>query len=131
MQTSGVENNVRVSYFQWDFAKHGGTIGAITVYGDGIPANGWIIDAKVRVNTGLVGSGASMAIMAVGAGDVLAATAITSLTLNDVLQGVPDMATVAHSIVLGSAINSLTFTPSAANITAGKITVALMWVLSA
>ena len=129
--TSGLENNLRVSYFQYDFAKHGGAVGAISVQGDGIPANAWIMDAKVRVNTAVVGTNSTVAIMAVGAGDVLAATAEASLTLNALIQGVPDMATVAHQFVLASAINALTFTVAAANLTAGKITVAVIWCLSA
>lgn len=131
MQTSGLENNLRVSYFQYDFAKHGGAVGAITVYGDGIPANAWIVDAKIRVNTAVVGTTSTLAIQAATSEDILAATAEASLTLNAKIQGVPDMATVGDQIVLASAINSLTFTVGTAALTAGKVTVALMWILSA
>lgn len=131
MQTSGLENNLRVSYFQYDFAKHGGAAGDITVYGDGIPKGGWIVDAKILVNTAVVGTTSTLAIKAASANDILAATAEASLTLNAKLQGVPDMATVADQIILAAAINSLTFTVGTNDLTAGKVTVALMWILSA
>ena len=129
MQTSGVENNKRVSYFQYDFAKHGGAVSAITVTGDGIPSGAVITDGMIHVNTACVGSGASVAIMAVGANDILSALAITSLTLNDLVSCVPK-STQATWIRLTAALNSLTFTISAAALTAGKITVALEWVLA-
>ena len=131
MQTSGLENNLRVSYFQYDFDKHGGAAGDIVVYGDGVPANGWIRDAAIRVNKAVVGATSTLAIKAVSSEDILAATAEASLTLNAKIQGVPDMATIADSIVLSSAINSLTFTVGTADLTAGKVTVALLWSLSA
>jgi len=132
MQTSGLENNLRVSYFQYDFAKHGGAVGAITVYGDGIPANAVICGGLIHVNAAVTSSGlATVAIAAVGAGDILGATAKASLTLNALIAAVPDFATVGDMIRLTAAINSLTFTVGTEALTAGKITAALFWVLSA
>lgn len=132
MQTSGLENNLRVSYFQYDFAKHGGATGDITVYGDGIPANAIICGGVIRVNAAVTSGGlATVAIKAATAEDILAATAKASLTLNALLATVPDFATVGDMVTLASAINSLTFTVGTDALTAGKITVALFWVLSA
>jgi len=131
MQTSGLENNLRVSYFQYDFAKHGGATGAITVYGDGIPANAIICGGVIRVNTAVVGTTSTLAIKAASSEDILAATAEASLTLNALLAVVPDFATVGDMITLASAINSLTFTVGTNDLTAGKVTVALFWILSA
>ena len=131
MQTSGLENNLRVSYFQYDFAKHGGATGAITVYGDGIPANAIICGGVIRVNTAVVGTTSTLAIQAASSEDILAATAEASLTLNARIAVVPDFATVGDMITLSSAINSLTFTVGTNDLTAGKVTVILFWVLSA
>jgi len=131
MQTSGLENNLRVSYYQYDFAKHGGATGAITVYGDGIPANAVICGGFARVNTAVVGTTSTLAIQAASSEDILAATAEASLTLNALLAVVPDFATVGDMIILASAINSLTFTVGTNDLTAGKVTVALFWALSA
>lgn len=131
MQLSGVENNLRTSYFQYDFAKHGGVTGNIVVTGDGIPAGAIIMNGVIRINTAVVGESSTVAIQAVQANDILAATAEASLTLNALLIAVPDFATVAHMITLAAAINSLTFVVGTADLTAGKVTVALQWCLSA
>lgn len=131
MQTSGVENNMRASYFQYDFSKHGGATGAITVYGDGIPANAVICGGYIRVNTAVVGDTSTLAIQAASSEDILAATAEASLTLNALVAVVPDFATVGEMITLSSAINALTFTVGTNDLTAGKVTVALFWGLSA
>ncbi len=131
MDTSGLENNARIAYFKYDFSKHGGKVGDIVVYGDGIPANGWIRNASIRVNAAVVGNTSTLAIKAVSSADILAATAESSLTKDAKVQGVPDFATVANSIVLASAINSLTFTVGTADLTAGQVTVVVDWCLSA
>ena len=131
MRTSGLENNLRTSYFQYDFARHGGVVGAITVTGDGIPSGAIICNGLVHVNTAVVGTTSTVAIMAVNAADVLAATAEASLTINALIVTVPDFATAAHYIRLTAAINSLTFTVATGALTAGKITVGLNWMLGA
>lgn len=129
MQTSGVENNVRVSYFQYDFAKHGGATGAITVTGDGIPSGAIITDGMIHVNTAVTSAGsATVAIEALTTADLLAATAKASLTLNALVSAIPK-STAATWIRATSAINSLDFTVAVAALTAGKITVALTWCL--
>jgi hypothetical protein len=124
MLRSGNAPTKKVAKFVYDYAKHGGAIGDVSVQGNGIPADAIIIDGLVDVETGLVGSGAIVAVKAKSADDVLAATAITSLALNDLLDTVPD-GSAANAIRLTSAINELTLTISDAALTAGKISVAL------
>lgn len=131
MKTSPLENNVRQACFQYDFAQHGGAVEAITVYGDNIPADAIILDGIIRVNTAVTSDGsATVAIMAQGANDILAATGKASLTLNALLDTVP-LGTAATAIRLTAAISSLTFTVGTAALLTGKITVALRWMRSA
>lgn len=126
MRTSPLESCCRQASFQYDFARHGGAIGAIVVAGDNIPAGAIILDGIIRVNTAPVGTSATVAIMALSAGDILAATAITSMTLNALLNVVP-VGTAATAIRVTSAITGLTFTVATTALTAGKITVSLRW----
>jgi hypothetical protein len=127
MRTSPLESNCRQASFQYDFTRHGGAVGAITVPGDNIPADAIILDGIIRVNTAVTSSGlATVAIMAQGAADILAATAKASLTLNALLNTVP-VGTAATAIRLTAAITGLTFTVGTEALTAGKITVSLRW----
>ena len=131
MKTSPLDNNCRQACFQYDFAQHGGAVGAITVYGDNIPADAIILDGIIRVNTAVTSSGlATVAIGAVAADDILAATAKASLTLNALLDTVP-VTTAATAIRVATAISSLTFTVAEAALLTGKITVSLRWMRSA
>jgi len=128
METSPLENNCRQACFTYDFAKHGGAVSAITVYGDNIPKDAIILDGIIRVNTAGVGATATVAIMAQAANDIATAIAVASLTLNAKLDVVP-VGTAATCILLTAAIKSLTFTIATAALTAGKITVSLRWML--
>lgn len=124
MQNSGLAPCKRVSIAQYDFATDGGAIGAITVPCHGIPAGAIITSGMVYVDTAPVGVGASVAIHVLTAEDLLAATAITSLTLAAMLDIVP-VGTAATAILATANITQVTFTISAAALTAGKITVQL------
>ncbi len=125
----GLESKKGVAYFEYDFAKHGGAVGDITVYGDGIPKgaviNNGIIHAKAAITSG---TAATIAIKAIGSEDVLAAYTGASLTLN-ALKAVVPVGTAATSFRVTSSINSLTFTVASVALTAGKAVVALdYWV---
>jgi hypothetical protein len=129
METSPLENNCRQACFTYDFAKHGGAVGAITVYGDNIPKDAIILDGIIRVNTAVTATGsATVAIMAQGAGDILAALGKASFTLNAKLDVVP-LCTAATCILLTAAIKSLTFTVAVDALLTGKVTVSLRWML--
>jgi hypothetical protein len=130
MKTSPLENNCRQACFQYDFAQHGGAQGNITVVGDNIPVDAIILDGIIRVNTACTSGGsATVAIKAVGANDLLTATAVGSLTANALLDTVA-VGSAATAIRVSTAITALTFTVATADLTAGKITVALRWMRS-
>ena len=117
-------SNKKIAYFQYDFATHGGTAGAITVQGSKIPSGAIITSGMIHVNTAVVGTTSTLAIQALASEDILAATAEASLTLNAVLDTVPDQ-TAANAIRMTSTINSLTFTIGVNDLTAGKVTACL------
>lgn len=133
MENAGLESALNVAYFEYDYSKHGGAVGDITVYGDGIPSDAIIVGGMIRVKTAVTTGGdpltTTVAIKAVSSGDILAATAVNSLTLNALLDTVPDMS-AANAIRLAAAINSLTFTVATAALTAGKIVVAVYYIVT-
>lgn len=127
---NGLENNKRVSYFEYDFAKHGGVVGDIVVNGNGIPKGALILDGIVDVKDAVLSGGAAeLAITAESAGDILAATGKATLATDALLDTVPN-GTAANAVRVSSALNSLTFSPSVADLTAGRVVVALDWVLT-
>jgi len=115
-----------VAYFDYNFAKHGGAISAITVQGDAIPVGALIVGGAVHVRTACTSGGsATVAIGAVSATDLLAATAVASLSLNALLATVVVAQTANTWIRVATAITGLTFTVAVAALTAGRIIVAL------
>jgi hypothetical protein len=125
MLRSGIEPKKQVAKFVYDVEKHGGAIGAIAVQGNGLPSDAIIVGGMIHVETALTSDGAAtVAIGAVDTSDILAATDVASLTLNALLDTVPD-GTAANAIRLTDAINAITFTVGTADLTAGKISVAV------
>ena len=126
---NGLENKKQTAYFEYDFSKHGGEVGDIEVPGNGIPKGAVIHIGGIHVKTAVTsGDAATVAIKALTSADILAATGKASLALNDLLDTVPD-GTAANAIRVTSNITALTFTVAVADLTAGKIAVALdYWV---
>ena len=125
MIRKGLEPNKRVAYFEYDFAMDGGAVGDITLRGDRLPNDAVITSGMIHVNTAVTSGGsATVALKVLSAGDVLAATAKTSLTLNALLDTVP-VGTAATAVRTTSAGLGVTMTVAVAALTAGKITVAL------
>ncbi len=126
MQRSGLDNDVDVAYFQYDFSKQGGAVGDILVGGDSIPQNAVIRRGMIDVQTAATSGGlATIAVSAVNAADVLGATAVASFSLNAMLDVVP-VNTAATSIRAASAdIKQIKITVAVAALTAGVFTVAL------
>ncbi len=131
MQASGLESYKNVAYFEWDHDKHGGLIGDTPVGGDALPAGAVITGGMVYVKKGLAGSGAFMAVRALGVSDILAATEVANLTENALLAIAPVPQTAGTWIRLTANLTALVFTPSVAAITAGKIVVALEYFIPA
>ena len=123
MQEQGLGSRVMEFDFVYDFAKHGGAVSTITVGPKLIPAQTIITQGIIRVVTAPVGSGASVALHLLSSEDILAATAITSLTLDALLDTVP-VGTAATSLIC-TAATQLSVVISAAALTAGKIAVHL------
>lgn len=124
MLKSGLNPTKQVAKFIYDFSKYGGAQGNIVVQGHGIPAGALITGGLIDVEYNLAGAGASVAFKAQNAGDVLAATAITGMSMNALLDTVPNN-TAEQAIRLSGAINCLIFSISGADLTSGRIAVAL------
>jgi len=125
MQSVGLEINRKIAVFEFDFAKHGGAVGAIVVSGTPIPSGAIIKEGIIHVKTAVTSDGsATLQIKALTTDDILASTAKASLTLNALVATVP-VGTAATSIRATSNITSLTFTVGTAALTAGKVCVAL------
>lgn len=132
MQESGLSSAKKVAYFEYDFAKHGGAVGDITVEGDVVPADAVITGGGIHVKAAVTSGGAAtMAIKALSAADILAATAKASLSLNALIETVPVPQTGSTWIRTTSALTALTFSPAVAALTAGKVVVALEYFVTA
>ena len=130
MQENGLETRKGVAVFEYDFAKHGGAVGDITVDPKLLPKDAIITSGVLHVKTACTSGGAAtVAIKAVGTDDVLAAAAVATLTLNALLDVVP--VGTAATMIRCTAATQLTFTIATAALTAGKIAVALEYVVTA
>jgi hypothetical protein len=111
---------------QYNFANDGGADSLITLKNNvTLPINAVIVNCFFNSTTALVGSGASVAFgtsAGSSATSLLAATAITSFTLNAFVHGVPTPQTASTFVKL-TAAGQITMTPSAAVLTAGVIEV--------
>lgn len=126
--TSGVKALV----VEYDFAVQGGaTAGGKTLYpvngSEGsVPAGSVVTGGVIDVLTAFAGATATVAFALEGAGDILATTAITGLTLNAKLDVVPD--STGTTAVKTSAARSVVMTIATAALTAGKARVTLFYV---
>jgi hypothetical protein len=111
--------------FTYDFAKHGGAISTITVGPKLIPPQTIIVQCSIRTVTALVGTNATVAMHLLSSEDVLAATAITSMTLDDVLVGVPVPQTASTWIVT-TAHTQLSVVIATTALTAGKLDISFI-----
>jgi len=129
MQPSGLISYKGVALFEYSFAIHGGAVGAIAVSGDAIPIGavitGGLVDVPVAV---LGGAGATLAISAVGAGDIVVAAAIAGFGLNTLMAVVPVPQTANTWIRLAATLTAITFTPAVNPLTAGRVRVALEYI---
>ena len=128
MQNTELAGRVRQAAFEYDFALHGGAVGAITVGPKLLPAGALVFDGLIHVVTAVVGTTSTLAIHALSAEDILAATAEASLTLNS-LHDTVCVGTAATSFRC-TAATALTFTVAVNPLTAGKVRVYLRYFLS-
>lgn len=130
MDISGLEPSVKEFTFLYDFAKHGGAVSTITVGPKLIPPQTIITQGIVRVVTACTSAGsATVALHLLTAEDILAATAVASLTLDALIDTVP-VGTAATSLIC-TAHTQLSVVIATAALTAGKIAVTLQGYSSA
>jgi hypothetical protein len=110
----------------YDFAVHGGAISSIDL-GVGLPAGAVVIDGFMKVITVPVGSGASIGVMLVASGDVIAVAALSGAPWSTTgIKDVVPVGTAATMIGL-TATKQLLFVISAAALTAGKVEICLRY----
>lgn len=122
--------SLRVAKVLFDFAVDGGATGAIQPVGSvNLPANAMIVGATVDVIAAVTSLGSATVAIGTDAGSsatsILAATAKASLTLAALINGVPVFATPVKMSAPGNVI----FTVGTAALTAGKIEVAIYYVV--
>lgn len=123
----GIENALKIKRFEYDFNKEGGAVGDITLRGGKIPANAIVVWGNVWVEVAVVGTTSTVALKLQSAADVLAATAEASLSLNALLDTVPDFA--AANAIRCTADRSLVATVAVNPLTAGKLVVTLAFIM--
>lgn len=129
-----IHRGFKVAKGWYKFSRDGGAEGDITLKEvDGvtdckIPTGALITNCIIRVPVALTSGGsATIAVNTEDAADMLAATAVASWSLAAKLQGVPDFATIADS-VLTTAERTLTITVADAALTAGEAYVYVFYV---
>lgn len=126
MPQFGLEGGMKSWRFEYDFAKDGGAIGDITLRGAPISVGAVIIGGYVDVETALTSAdAATVALKVTGAADILAATAIASLSLGALLIAKPDFATVGDAVRVATSAKSAVATVADFALTAGKLHVHL------
>jgi hypothetical protein len=127
MVSSSLATRVGLAIFEYDFAVDAGAQGAIIIGANRIPAGSILLDGIIWIVTAPTSEGsATVAISALGANDLLTATAIASLTLNSFHDIVP--VCTAATVLRATASIGCTFTVATADLTAGKIAVAIRYV---
>ncbi len=131
MKGSGLSSNKKVAYYRYNFAKHDGAVGAISVPGDPIPAGAIICGGRIHVTEALTSGGsATIAIEALSTADLKAATAVATYALNAILATIP-VNTAASDIRVTANITALVFTVAVAALLTGKAVVALDYIVTA
>lgn len=124
MQNAPLEGRLGCARFEFDFALHGGAVGDITVGPKLLPKGAIVESGIIHVKTAFTSGGsATVAVKALSANDILAATAIASLTLNALVDVVPDGA--ATNMFRCTAATQLTVTIAVEALTAGKMAICL------
>ena len=120
MGRGGLINNKQVGYWDYDFARDAGAIGMVTMAGPNLPVGAIVDNGIVKVETAVTSAGApTVALHITAAQDVLAETLKGALTLNALIDAVPDAA--ASAVSVATAAKGVTLTIGVAVLTAGKI----------
>lgn len=128
--STGYAGRVKVAVAEYDFAKEGGAVGAITLRGDSLPSGAIVTDALLKVETVVTGgAGATVSIGIEGAADIRAAATLATAPALDATgakrsavldaDSAPVTLTANRSVVATVAVNALT---------AGKFKVFLFYI---
>lgn len=121
---------VRVARARYDFAVDGGAVGDITISAANIfPAGAYILSGFVEVDTAVTGAGASVAVNVEGAGDIVAAAAISGAPWSTTGRKSIVPAGTGATSVKTTAARSIVATVSAAVLTAGAFDVVLQYIV--
>ena len=127
MVQSSRASRVGLGLFEYDFSVSGGAQGAIVIGANRLPPGAIILDGIIHVVAACTSTGsATVAIHVASSEDLMAATAVASLTLNALLDVVP-VCTAASAIRLTAAAG-VTFTIATEDLTAGKIVCGLRYI---
>lgn len=116
-----LEGKLKEARWEYDFAKDGGAISAIALRGPKLPVGAIVLNAVLDVETAAVGAGASLAFHLSAANDIYSEAVVGTYTLDALLKGVPDIATVGDAVRVATAAKGVTLTITGAPLTAGKI----------
>ena len=127
MVASSQGTRVGMALFEYDFTVHAGAQGTIVVGTDRIPIGAIIMDGIIHVVTAVTsGAAGTVAIHIASSEDILAVTAKGTLSLDALLDIVPD-GTAANAIRL-TAAGSCSFVIGTADLTAGQIVVGVRYI---
>lgn len=122
--------SLKVARARWDFSVDGGAVGDIAIGSTGqIPAGAYIVGGYAQVDTAVTGGGsATLAIKVEGAGDIVAAAAVSGApwSTTGFKDIVPD--STGSTVVVTTAARTITATVGTAALTAGVVDVVLFYV---
>lgn len=125
------QSPVRVARARYDFAVDGGAVGDITISSAGlIPAGAYITGGLVEVDTAVTSGGSgTLAINVEGAGDIVAAAAVSGAPWSTTGRKSIVPAGTGATSVKTTAARSIVATVATAALTAGVVDVVLFYVV--
>lgn len=122
---------VRVARARYDFAADGGAVGDITISAASVlPAGAYILSGFVEVDTALTSGGsATVAVTVEGAGDIVAAAAVSGAPWSTTGRKSIVPAGTGATSVKTTAARSIVATVATAALTAGAFDVVLVYVV--
>lgn len=122
--------NVQVARGQYSFAADGGAIGSTNMTMESIPANAVVLGGFVEVDTACTSGGAgTLAITLEGAGDIVAAAAVSGAPWSTTGRKSVIPAFTGATTVKTTAARKIVATIAAAALTAGIVDVVLFYVI--
>jgi hypothetical protein len=129
MINAPLEGRLGWAVWEYNFALHGGAVSSIAIPPKLLPLGAIIMDGIIHVKTACTSGGsATIAVQALAAEDILAATAVANFSLNALLDVVP--VGTAATMIRCTAATQLTVVIAVAALTAGVFSIGLRWGLT-